>query len=121
GDGPARGPGSPAAAAQESGGGNAAVGAGGGGTAASAGGASGFAAAARSGFAALQGLLAKRRTLLAKLRPGRGDERARAPLPADDVLSALKRPRSSNPKQNGVSEVRQNLRAQARQLRGAPH
>lgn len=118
GDGPIRGPETPAVAAQKPGGGAAAVGAGSDGTAASSGGASGFAAAARSGFAALQGLLAKRRTLLAKLRPGSTDERARAPLPADDVLSALKRLRNSNPKQNGVSEIRQNLLAQARQMRG---
>lgn len=80
--------------------------------------ASGFAAAARSGFAALQGLLAKRRTLLAKLRPGSADERARAPLPGSDVLSALKRLRSANPKQNAVAEIRQNLLAQARQAHG---
>lgn len=80
--------------------------------------ATGFAAAARSGFAALQGLLAKRRTLLAKLRPGGADERAREALPGNDVLSALKRLRSANPKQNAVSEIRQNLLAQARQSHG---
>ena len=80
--------------------------------------ASGFAAAARSGFAALQGLLAKRRTLLAKLRPGGTDERAREALPGNDVLSALKRLRCANPKQNAVAEIRQNLLAQARQALG---
>ena len=89
-----------------------------GGPIAAAGGASGFAAAARSGFAALQGLLAKRRTLLAKLRPGGADERAREALPGSDVLSALKRLRSANPKQNAVAEIRQNLLAQARQSHG---
>ncbi len=80
--------------------------------------ASGFTAAARSGFTALQGLLAKRRTLLAKLRPGGADERVREALPGNDVLSALKRLRSANPKQNAVSEIRQNLLAQARQSHG---
>ena len=80
--------------------------------------ASGFAAAARSGFSALQGLLAKRRTLLAKLRPGGADDRAREALPGSDVLSALKRLRIANPKQNAVAEIRQNLLAQARQLHG---
>ena len=82
------------------------------------GGASGFAATTRSGFVALQSLLAKRRTLLAKLRPGSADERTREVLAANDVLSTLKRLRGANPKQNAVSEIRQNLLAQARQARG---
>ena len=90
----------------------------GGGNVSTASSASGFAAAARSGFAALQGLLAKRRTLLAKLRPGGADERVREALPGSDVLSALKRLRSANPKQNAVAEIRQNLLAQARQSHG---
>ncbi|QIL19883.1 DUF1631 family protein [Thermomonas sp. HDW16] len=83
-----------------------------------AGGASGFAATARNGFIALQGLLAKRRTLLAKLRPGSTDERAREALPATDVLSALKRLRGANPKQTAVADIRQSLLAQARQAHG---
>ena len=69
-------------------------------------------------FAALQGLLARRRKLLAKLRPGGNDERVREPLAREDVLNALRRLRSNGAKTGSLTEVRQTLLAQARQMHG---
>lgn len=69
-------------------------------------------------FAALQDLLARRRTLLAKLRPGGNDVRVREPLARDEVLDALRRMRSTSAKTGSLTEVRQTLLAQARQTHG---
>lgn len=71
-----------------------------------------------SAFAALQGLLARRRKLLAKLRPGGREERFREPLSRDDVVSALRRMRVNGGVHGNLSDVRQTLLAQARQLHG---
>lgn len=71
-----------------------------------------------TGFAVLQGLLARRRKLLAKLRPGGHDERVRETLMRDEVLDALRRMRGQPDKQHDPAEVRQTLLAQARQLHG---
>lgn len=71
-----------------------------------------------SGFVALQGLLARRRKLLAKLRPGGGEERVREPLPRDQVLAALRRMRGNAGKHGNLADIRQTLLAQARQMHG---
>ena len=71
-----------------------------------------------SAFAALQGLLARRRKLLAKLRPGSGDERTREPLSRDEVLAALRRMRGNTGKHGNLADIRQTLLAQARQMHG---
>ena len=71
-----------------------------------------------SAFSALQGLLARRRKLLAKLRPGGNEERVREPLGRDEVLTALRRMRGGNGKHGNLSDIRQTLLAQARQMRG---
>ncbi|HWS78268.1 MAG TPA: DUF1631 family protein [Thermomonas sp.] len=76
------------------------------------------ASARDSGFAALQGLLARRRKLLAKLRPGGNEERVREPLARDDVLAALRRMRGNAGKHGNLSDIRQTLLAQARQMHG---
>lgn len=72
----------------------------------------------KDAFAALQGLLARRRMLLAKLRPGGNDERVREPLAREEVLEAVRRMRSNSAKAGNVTEVRQTLLAQARQMHG---
>ncbi|MCR6495395.1 DUF1631 domain-containing protein [Thermomonas sp. S9] len=69
-------------------------------------------------FNALQGLLHRRRLLLAKLRPGGVDERVRETLRADEVLGALQRMRSTATKAESLADYRQILLAQARQLHG---
>lgn len=69
-------------------------------------------------FNALQGLLHRRRLLLAKLRPGGADERVRETLRADEVLGALQRMRSTATKAESLADYRQILLAQARQLHG---
>ncbi|MDI1251732.1 DUF1631 family protein [Thermomonas sp.] len=69
-------------------------------------------------FAVLQDLLARRRVLLAKLRPGGNDERVREPLARDEVLDALRRMRSNGAKPGSLTEIRQTLLAQARQMHG---
>lgn len=71
-----------------------------------------------SAFAALQGLLARRRKLLAKLRPGGHEERVREPLSRDEVLTALRRMRGNSGKHGNLSDIRQTLLAQARQMHG---
>ncbi len=71
-----------------------------------------------SAFAALQGLLARRRKLLAKLRPGGNEERVREPLTRDEVLTALRRMRGNTGKHGNLSDIRQTLLAQARQMHG---
>jgi hypothetical protein len=71
-----------------------------------------------SAFAALQDLLARRRKLLAKLRPGSGDERTREPLSRDEVLAALRRMRGNTGKHGNLADIRQTLLAQARQMHG---
>lgn len=71
-----------------------------------------------SAFAALQGLLARRRKLLAKLRPGGNEERVREPLTRDEVLGALRRMRNGNGKHGNLADIRQTLLAQARQMHG---
>ena len=71
-----------------------------------------------SAFAALQGLLARRRKLLAKLRPGGNEERVREPLARDEVLTALRRMRGNAGKHGNLSDIRQTLLAQARQMHG---
>ena len=77
------------------------------------------AAAPRDGaFIALQGLLARRRKLLAKLRPGGQEERVREPLTRDEVLTALRRMRGNNGKHGNLADIRQTLLAQARQMHG---
>lgn len=70
-------------------------------------------------FAALQGLLQRRRALLAKLRPGKpGEERARQTLHHDEVLGALQRMRDNATKADSLADYRQILLAQARQQHG---
>lgn len=69
-------------------------------------------------FGALQELLARRRVLLAKLRPGGRDERVREPLERDELLNSLRRLRSNEAKAGSVPEIRQTLLAQARQMHG---
>ena len=68
-------------------------------------------------FINLQDLLARRRKLLAKLRPGGNEERVREPLSQDEVLNALRRMRG-NSKHGSLSDIRQTLLAQARQMHG---
>ena len=70
------------------------------------------------GFAALQTLLQRRRSLLAKLRPGTPDERVREALSHEEVLSTLERMRSSTGKADTLPDLRQILLAQARQAHG---
>lgn len=74
--------------------------------------------AVSDGFAALQAQLARRRSLLAKLKPGTGDERTRTRLSRDDVLLALRRMRGQEARHGSPSDVRQTLLAQARQVHG---
>ena len=69
-------------------------------------------------FAALQGLLKRRRVLLAKLRPGGQDDRVREPLQQTEVLDSLQRMRSNGTQADSVSDYRQILLAQARQMHG---
>ncbi|MEO5961954.1 MAG: DUF1631 family protein [Thermomonas sp.] len=69
-------------------------------------------------FAALQDQLACRRTLLAKLRPGGNVERVREPLSREEVRDALRRMRRSGAKSGSLTEIRQTLLAQARQMHG---
>lgn len=69
-------------------------------------------------FAALQDLLARRRMLLAKLRPGGTDERVREPLAREEVLNSLRRLRASVAKLGSLTEIRQSVLAQARQMHG---
>jgi len=69
-------------------------------------------------FVTLQGQLARRRTLLAKLRPGGNDERVREPLAREEVLDAVRRMRSNGAKTGNLTEVRQTVLAQARQMHG---
>ena len=69
-------------------------------------------------FAQLQSLLAMRRKLLAKLRPGEQDDRVRERLPAADVQAALARMRSTQARAADLTEVRHAVLAQARQQRG---
>jgi hypothetical protein len=63
-------------------------------------------------------LLARRRVLLAKLRPGGNDERIREPLARDEVLDSLRRLRNSDARPGNLLEIRQTLLAQARQMHG---
>lgn len=69
-------------------------------------------------FAALQNLLKRRRLLLAKLRPGGVDERAREPLQRNEVLGALQRMRTTSNPSESLADYRQTLLAQARQMHG---
>lgn len=69
-------------------------------------------------FAALQGLLKRRRVLLAKLRPGGVDERVREPLQRNEVLGALQRMRTTSNPAESLTDYRQTLLAQARQMHG---
>lgn len=69
-------------------------------------------------FAALQAQLARRRTLLAKLRPGSGEERMRTLLTREAVLLALQRMRGANARHGTAAEIRQTVLAQARQAHG---
>ncbi len=69
-------------------------------------------------FTALQGQLARRRVLLAKLRSGDHDDRVREPIEREEVLDALQRMRSIGTKTGNLTEVRQTLLAQARQTHG---
>ncbi|MGV8944266.1 DUF1631 family protein [Thermomonas sp.] len=69
-------------------------------------------------FGVLQGLLARRRMLLAKLRPGGNDERVRETLAREEVLESLRRLRSNTAKPGNLTEIRQTLLAQARQMHG---
>ena len=71
-----------------------------------------------SAFATLQGLLARRRKLLAKLRPGGAEERVREPLSRDEVLASLRRLRGNGGKHGNLADIRQTLLAQARQMHG---
>ncbi len=72
----------------------------------------------QNAFTDLQDLLARRRVLLAKLRPGGHDERVREPLAREEVLDALRRMRSGGAKSGSLTEIRQTLLAQARQMHG---
>ena len=74
--------------------------------------------AAETGFEALQALLSQRRGLLSKLRPTARDERVRETLDHDAVLAGLRRMRSTNTTAASLTEYRQILLAQARQLHG---
>jgi hypothetical protein len=69
-------------------------------------------------FTQLQSLLAQRRMLLAKLRPGESDDRVRESLPASEVQTALARMRGIPGKPGDLTEIRHALLAQARQQRG---
>ena len=69
-------------------------------------------------FVVLQDLLARRRVLLAKLRPGGNDERVRESLGREEVLESLRRIRSNGAKHGCITEIRQTLLAQARQMHG---
>ena len=75
-------------------------------------------APAEGRFAQLQSLLAMRRKLLAKLRPGEQDDRVRERLPAADVQAALARMRATQARPADLTEVRHAVLAQARQQRG---
>ena len=75
-------------------------------------------APAGNGFAGLQNLLARRRMLLEKLRPGSTDERVRKALALSEVLGALRRMRTIPGKHGTPASIRQTLLAQARQLHG---
>lgn len=69
-------------------------------------------------FVALQDQLARRRKLLAKLRPGGKEDRVREPLGRDEVLAALRRMRNGGGKPGSLADIRQTLLAQARQMHG---
>ena len=69
-------------------------------------------------FLHLRAQLARRRTLLAKLRPASDDERVREVLPQEDVLAGLRRMRIAGGRAVAPSDARQALLAQARQARG---
>ena len=70
-------------------------------------------------FSRLQALLAQRRMLLAKLRkPGGGATRPLEALTRDEVLGTLRRLRAQGSKDRSITELRQTLFAQARQIHG---
>lgn len=72
-------------------------------------------------FGALQGLLARRRTLLSKLRRGGSDgvaQGGRAPLAHEEVLDSLRRLRHASTKPGSLADIQQTLLAQARQMHG---
>lgn len=69
-------------------------------------------------FSRLQTLLAQRRMLLAKLRKPGSAARPLEALTTDEVLGALRRLRTHGGKDRSITELRQTLFAQARQLHG---
>lgn len=69
-------------------------------------------------FAALQALLGRRRSLLAKLRAGDSDDRVRETLTREEVLGMLRRLRKGGGKNGSLADIRQTVMAQARQLHG---
>ena len=73
-------------------------------------------------FEMLQQLLAERRNLLGKLRPGSNTQRANAhaPLPTQEVLSVLGKLQGVSPAPRNVTEVRQALLLEGRQEGGEP-
>ena len=72
-------------------------------------------------FEMLQQLLAGRRNLLGKLRPGgKTQANSHAPLPTQDVLSVLGKLQGSSPAPRNVTEVRQALLLEGRQEGGEP-
>ncbi|MEO6155068.1 MAG: DUF1631 family protein [Thermomonas sp.] len=74
----------------------------------------------QAAFGALQGLLARRRTLLSKLRRGGNAvaQGGRTPLDHDEVLDSLRRLRHASTKPGSLADIQQTLLAQARQMHG---
>lgn len=78
-------------------------------------------AAETAAFDLLQKLLAGRRSLVGKLRPGGTTQpNASAPLPTRDVLNVLGKLQGASPAPRNVAEVRQALLLQGRQQGGEP-
>ena len=78
-------------------------------------------AAETAAFDMLQQLLAERRNLLGKLRPGSTIQpKAHAPLPTQQVLSVLSKLQGTSPVPRNVAEVRQALLLEGRQQGGDP-
>lgn len=69
-------------------------------------------------FAELQDLLARRRLLLAKLRPVEKETRQRQSLGSEEVIAALLRMRTSPAKSGTPNDISRTLLAQARQQHG---
>ncbi len=78
-------------------------------------------AAETAAFDQLQALLADRRNLLGKLRPGKTTQpNVNAALPTPDVLGVLGKLQGASPAPHNMTEVRQALLLQGRQQAGEP-